>query len=82
MWDSYTKVDTVFFQQQIAVLCNQVDQIAQILGQVALRLDELQGEMDRGDFDLKIGLDTVDDEDTYSWCDCPECRDDRSYRMD
>lgn len=74
----YTKIDTIFYQQQLAVLCSQVEQITRILDNVALRLDEMQSELDREEWDFKIGLDTVDD---YS-CDCPECRDDRAYRMD
>lgn len=78
----YTKVDTIFYQQQLAVLCSQIEQITHILDNVILRLDEMQGELDRQEWDFKVGLDTIDDEDTFSWCDCPDCRDDRSYRMD
>lgn len=78
----YTSIDTIFYQQQLAVLCYQIEQIEAILENVAVRIDEMQGELDGTQYMYKIGLDTVDDDYLNATCDCPECRDDRSYRMD
>lgn len=76
-------VDMIFFQQQLAVLSYQMHLVKQIMDNMDLRMDELQSEIDLNMWDMeKIGLDT--DEDYYPGqpCDCPECRDDRAYRMD
>ena len=77
----YVEVDGTFYQQQLAVLAHQVEDITTIARNIAMRLDEMQMELDDASFldkfNQKVGLDTVD-----CVCDCPDCQADRSYRMD
>ena len=81
----YVEVDNIFCSSQLAAMAEQARIMSKILDNMALRSDELQYEIDEAvrdkafvtSFNNKIGLDTVD-----CVCDCPECRDDRAYRMD
>lgn len=76
------EVDGIFYQTQLSAMAEQVRIMQDIMRNMMLRIDEMQNELEYQIDGWKVGLDTVDDEDTYSWCDCPMCRDDRSYRMD
>lgn len=81
----YVEVDNIFCSSQLAAMAEQARIMSKILDNMALRIDELQYEIDEAvrdnhitnSFNQKIGLDTVD-----CACDCPDCQPDRSYRMD
>lgn len=69
-----------FMQMQLAVLFEQMRIIRELMGNMEMRLEEIDYECDEP-LDFKVGFDWDDNIDLGD-CDCPECRDDRSYRMD
>ena len=81
----FVEVDNIFCSSQLSAMAEQVRIMSKIMDNMALRIDELQYEIDEAvrdkafvtSFNDKIGLDTVD-----CACDCPDCQADRSYRMD
>ena len=77
------RIQRDFMNRQLSVIFEQMRLVKNLLEQMEMRLEEIEYECEEP-IDFKVGFDWADDEDNFMRikCDCPECQDDRSYRMD
>lgn len=84
----YTEVDTIFYNQQLSVITRQVRLMMEMADDIMMRLDEMQGELDRELVTNRFNDNWMRNKDaSYASifdekCTCDECVGDKSYRMD